>query len=44
MSDAPGSTASRLAEIQKQLDIVWERVADVDDMTRSSVRTAAARS
>jgi hypothetical protein len=36
MSDNPGSTASRLAEIQKQLDIVRERVADVnDDVTRS---------
>ena len=38
MSDAPGSTASRLADIQKQLDIVRERVADVDDVTRSQAR------
>jgi hypothetical protein len=39
MSDDTGSTASRLAEIQKQLDIVRERVADVDDdVTRSQAR------
>ena len=39
MNDDPGSTASRLAEIQKQLEIVQERVADVDDnMTRLLAR------